>query len=157
MPLSFAFAYAGPVAQRYRQRRAWKYLFLLLYGNTDNSLVTARAPKNRLITVKRLIGDYASFTQRFKRKDSVLNTSAINAITKSSTKPWSVATANRHLCGSGKVNQEQRWGLVEPWCEHWSCSGWWKGTSRDEATLNSEEIKPIALAVIELRLSEGIR
>ena len=31
-----------------------------------------------------------------------------------------------------------------------------KDTSRDEATLNSEEIKPIALAVIELRLSEGI-
>jgi len=26
----------------------------------------------------------------------------------------------------------------------------------DEATLNSEEIKPMALAVIELRLSEGI-
>ena len=31
-----------------------------------------------------------------------------------------------------------------------------KGTSRDEVTLNSEEIKPIALAVIELRLPEGI-
>jgi len=34
--------------------------------------------------------------------------------------------------------------------------GWQKGTSRDEATLNSEETKPIALAVTELRLSEGI-
>jgi len=32
-----------------------------------------------------------------------------------------------------------------------------KGTSWDEAMLNSEEIKPIALAVIGLRLSEGIR
>ena len=31
-----------------------------------------------------------------------------------------------------------------------------KGTSWDEVTLNSEEIKPIALAVIELHLSEGI-
>ena len=31
-----------------------------------------------------------------------------------------------------------------------------KGTSRAEATSNSEKIKPIALAVIELRLSEGI-
>jgi len=28
--------------------------------------------------------------------------------------------------------------------------------SPDEATLNSEEIKPLALAIIELRLSEGI-
>jgi len=37
-----------------------------------------------------------------------------------------------------------------------SCSGWRKGTSRDEATLNSEEIKPIALAIIKLHLSEGI-
>ena len=32
-----------------------------------------------------------------------------------------------------------------------------KGTSREEANLNSEKIKPIALAVIELRLPEGIR
>jgi len=32
-----------------------------------------------------------------------------------------------------------------------------KGTSRAEATLNSEKIKPVALAVIELRWSEGIR
>ena len=30
------------------------------------------------------------------------------------------------------------------------------GTSRDEVTLNSAKIKPITLAVIELRLSEGI-
>ena len=31
-----------------------------------------------------------------------------------------------------------------------------KGTCRVEATLNSEKIKPVALTVIELRLSEGI-
>ena len=31
-----------------------------------------------------------------------------------------------------------------------------KGTSRAEATSNSEKIKPVALAVIELCLSEGI-
>ena len=31
-----------------------------------------------------------------------------------------------------------------------------KGTSLDEATLHGEEIKPIALVVIELRLSEGV-
>jgi len=39
---------------------------------------------------------------------------------------------------------------------NWSAFGWWKGTSLDEATLNSEEIKAIALAVMELCLSEGI-
>ena len=32
-----------------------------------------------------------------------------------------------------------------------------KGMSRDEATSNSEKIKPIALAVIKLCLPEGIR
>jgi len=31
-----------------------------------------------------------------------------------------------------------------------------KGTSRAEATLNSKKIKPIALAIVELRESEGI-
>ena len=31
-----------------------------------------------------------------------------------------------------------------------------KGTSQAEATLNSEKINPVALAVIELHLSEGI-
>jgi len=32
-----------------------------------------------------------------------------------------------------------------------------KGTSWAEVTLNSEKIKPIALAIVELRESEGIR
>jgi len=31
-----------------------------------------------------------------------------------------------------------------------------KGTSRAEATLNNQKIKPVALAVIELCLTEGI-
>jgi len=32
-----------------------------------------------------------------------------------------------------------------------------KGTSRAETTLNSEKIKPIALAIVEQYESEGIR
>ena len=32
-----------------------------------------------------------------------------------------------------------------------------KGTSQAEAMSNNEKIKPVALAVIELRLSEGIK
>ena len=31
----------------------------------------------------------------------------------------------------------------------------WKGISPDEVTLNSEEIKPVAIAIIELRLSDS--
>jgi len=37
-----------------------------------------------------------------------------------------------------------------------NASGMAKGTSRAEATLNSEKIKPVALAIVELRKSEGI-
>jgi len=40
---------------------------------------------------------------------------------------------------------------------HWMYCGMPKGTLRAEVTLNSEKIKPVALAVIELRWSEGIR
>ena len=38
----------------------------------------------------------------------MLNTSAITAVTKSSMKPRSGATTNRHLSGSGERNGEQR-------------------------------------------------
>ena len=46
--------------------------------------------------------------------------------------------------------------MVEPWCKHWSCCDWLKGMSLGEATLNSEEIKAVAIAIIKLRLSEDI-
>jgi len=36
-------------------------------------------------------------------------------------------------------------------------SGMAKGASQVKATLNSEKVKPIALAIVELRKSEGIR
>jgi len=36
-------------------------------------------------------------------------------------------------------------------------SGMAKGTSQAEETLNSEKIKSVALAIVELRKSEGIR
>jgi len=48
---------------------------------------------------------------------------------------------------------EQRYG---PGYKRCSSCGWRKGTSPDEAMFNSEEIKPVAIAVIELRLSEHI-
>jgi len=35
-------------------------------------------------------------------------------------------------------------------------SGMAKGTSQAEVTLNSEKIKPVALAIVKLRESEGI-
>ena len=39
---------------------------------------------------------------------------------------------------------------------HCTYCGMPKGTCRAEVTLNSEKVKPVALTVIKLRLSEGI-
>jgi len=50
---------------------------------------------------------------------------------------------------------DQRDTKVAPWCKHCNSCGWWKGTSRDEATLISEEIKSLALSIIELCLPVG--
>ena len=59
--------------------------------------------QNRLFTVKGQKGNYALFSELsntlknvLRLKDSELNTSAINAITKSFTKLWNGATTNRH-------------------------------------------------------------
>jgi len=46
--------------------------------------------------------------------------------------------------------------VVSPWRMHSMYSGMAKGTSRAEATLNSEQIKPVALDIVELCESEGI-
>ena len=69
-------------------------------------------------TVKRQKGNYFLFlvlpkkkknTKHFKQKEySMINTPAITAVTKFSIKPWSGATKNYHLCGSGERNGEQR-------------------------------------------------
>ena len=52
---------------------------------------------------------------------------------------------------SAKMNGTQRRTLVSPCRMHCMYSGMPKGTSRAEATSNSEKIKPVALAIIELR------
>ena len=51
--------YACLISQRYRQRKAWKYLFLPQYGIAENTLVTASAPR---IDWSQFKGDYASFS-----------------------------------------------------------------------------------------------
>jgi len=55
------------------------------------------------------------------------------------------------------MNGTQGRALASPRRVQFMNSGASKGTSRDKATSNSKKIKPIVLAVIELRLSEGIR
>jgi len=46
--------------------------------------------------------------------------------------------------------------MVSPWKMHCVYTSMAKGTFRDEATSNSEKIKSVALAIVELRESEGI-
>ena len=60
---------------------------------------------------------------------------------------------NQWFSLSAKMNGTQRRILLRMHCTYF---GMPKGTSRAEATSNSEKIKPIALAVIELCLTEGI-
>jgi len=52
------------------------------------------------------------------------------------------------------MNGTQRRALVSPYCMY---SGMAKGTSQVEATSNSKKIKFVALAIVELCKSEGIR
>ena len=66
-----------------------------------------------------------------------------------------VLPANRHFLLSAKMNGTQRRTLVSLWRMHCMYCGIPKGTCPAEATLNGEKIKPVALAIIELRFSEG--
>ena len=69
-------------------------------------------------------------------------------------------TANHHLRGKGERNGVQRYvslsrTMVQALELLWLAKRY--VTSLDEVTLNSEEIiKPVAIAIIKLRLSEGI-
>ena len=63
MPVSLVFAYIWfPIAQRYRQKKAWKYLFLPLarwkYGKSIRESV--HSGQDLLVTVKRQKGNNAS-------------------------------------------------------------------------------------------------
>jgi len=57
---------------------------------------------------------------------------------------------------SAKRTGTQRRIKVAPWCMLCSYCGWKKGTSWDEATSNSEKLRPIAFSIVGLRLAEGI-
>jgi len=95
----------------------------------------------------------------FQAKNNIRSAPVGSALTQVSHRSYKACTANRHLRAKRERNGVQRRtkaSLVEPWCEHWSCSGWQKDKSQDEAMLNNEEIKATAIAIIKLRLSEGI-
>jgi len=61
-----------------------------------------------------------------------------------------VQPPSQHFSLSAKINGTQRRTMVSPWRIHWMYYGLPKGTSRAKAMLNSEKIKPVALAIIKL-------
>jgi len=64
---------------------------------------------------------------------------------------------NRHFLWWTKMNGTQRRAMLSPWRTHCMYSSTAKGTSQAEATSKSEKIRPVALAIVELHESEGIR
>jgi len=73
-------------------------------------------------------------------------------------KTISVTNGSHHV--QSMVNKDewtQRRAVVSPWRMHCVYNDMAKGTSWAEATLNSKKIKPVALTIVELRESEGIR
>jgi len=51
------------------------------------------------------------------------------------------------------VNKDTKETMVSPYRMHHMYSGMAKGTSRAEVMLNNEKIKPITLAIVEVRES----
>ena len=63
---------------------------------------------------------------------------------------------NWHLVLSVKRTGTQRRTKVSPWCMHCMSCDWWKGTSWDRATSNSDKIKPVATFIVKLCLAKGM-
>jgi len=55
------------------------------------------------------------------------------------------------------MNGTQRKAVLSPRRTHCMYSGMVKGTSRAKVMSNSKKIRPVALAIVELPESEGIR
>ena len=91
-------------------------------------------------------------------KNCSKSTSAIRVATMKYTDDFcfegkpSRATAKSTLSLSAKMNGTQRRTLVSPRRMYCTYCGMLKGTSLAEAMSNSEKIKPVALAIIELHL-----
>jgi len=126
MPVNYTFAYAHPATQHYRQRRAWKVAFLANIWKYGIVTCDSVCPYDRWVTVKKWKGEKA-ITIHFQCCIFLQNISSTSWNT-----PWSHEAMKQRYCilhGSGKRNGEQRKqreALIEPWCEHWSCSGWQK-------------------------------
>ena len=90
---------------------------------------------------------------------NIVGVPASTALTLVLRRSHNVCTTNRHFCGSGERNGKQRktkLSFGRTMMQTLELLGWQKGMSRDKVMLISEKIKPVAIAVIELCLSECI-
>jgi len=84
------------------------------------------------------------------------STSAIEVATMKNTNVTSIMKGshhvqqpNQHFSLSAKMNGTQRRTPISPWRMHCTYCGMPNGTCQGEAMLNSQNIKPVAIAVIE--------
>ena len=94
----------------------------------------------------------------FQTENNVRSAPASSALILASHQSHNARTTNRHVCSRGERTEAQRRTKVNFSRTMMQALElpWQKGTYRDKVMLNSEEIKPVALTIIELRLSEGI-
>ena len=160
MLVNIVFAYADPITQRFRQRRALKVYFLVTMQMRKIQLWQHLFLQS-MSHSGRQMGHYALFSVLFvlTAMDSVRNTSAVTAVTKSFMKPWHGTTTHRHLCSYGERKRTQRRNkndkdntmmhalqllqLVKRHISGWSDENqWWN--------------QACSLSHSELRLSQGI-
>ena len=100
MPVTLVFACGFPIAQRYRQKKAWKVSFLPLDGNMEIHS-WQRMPQDQLVSLKRQKGNYALCSVLSNNLQSDLSKriacytllQSLQLLRKSSMKPRSGATA----------------------------------------------------------------
>jgi len=151
-PVRFVLSYVLSVTQQYRQRTAWKASLQSIQPlwKIQRIYLWNVPPISRY--VKAIMSQFQQCRTRHSKQGiakEVPHRSLCLVL-----KPFCVYRKIVALCGCEE--RDQRGINAAPWCKHCSSCGWWKGTSRDKATLISEEIKSLAQAVLELCLSEGI-
>ena len=144
-PVCFVRSYVLSVTQQYKHRTTWKVpIHPAITQNTEHLLVTVKhAPhtsmrKNHNALISAILSSFYN----------IIAVKSVSAILCLALKPlrayWIVTyTRLRRKMGAQRVSK------AASWCKRCSCCGWRKGTSWDEAMLISEEIKSLALAVLE--------
>jgi len=151
----------SPCYTAVRTKNCLKRMSVIKVATIKNTMVTCTSETE--VSIALLCQLCSTRYTAVQIKNCMESTSVIKVATMKSTDDLSLCKGSLHvqppnlcLSLSAKMNGTQRRTLVSPWRTHCTCYSRPKGTSRAEATSNTEKIKPVALAVIELHWSEGI-